>query len=649
MNAPRSLALALALIASPAWTGSAFPPIPASVWALKQGPKGAVILEDRIRFNVTYLDHVYRVRIFAEAGKSAAEIEDLPSLAFDIKGRTVYPDGREVLFNSRKDFAERTVEFGGSQRRRTHLVAPGLTGDCVVEFRWSESANGPFRGLPARLGNGYYGVWNLSNAFPTQERSVEFAKPFPLAWSLIPAPGVTPESSETSSSRKFTFKDLAALEVPPYGILPMLKSPKLLMFWMPENLARSADRGTAFFWEEAIESLYRRELEADIDKGSAYRALSAELTAGLPARPSEAAMELLSRLNARIVNLSHATYAEQAALPKDFWEDFRSKDLNRIAKTGKSNSLGMRILFYHLMKDAKLKPTLAKVVDRTSAFFDWNLRNPWQFDHTIFGVEEPGAGTVWLDPTLRFAMPGVVHPDYTGVPALLIDTGTWKGTSGAVGGLGSAINVRKYTYAMTLDEESDAFELKSEFGGLPEFEERLRYLALEPKEQSKVLKERLELAMKSLQVTSAEVSHTTNAKESFTWAAKGTLERESGRNRMVDPFPGMPWPLWVPSKLEDTRTSSIILPYLATQLAVTTFTLPKGFTMGPHQELRRENRFGKVIWTAALDPESRTVKVILRTEVSTFSAPASEWGSFRTFLGWIEEACRRQVTLSKEG
>lgn len=640
--------LVLPLLLSTAEAGPSFPAIPAAVWAQKEGPKGATILEDRIRFNGTTIDHQYRVRIFAEAGKEAAEVEDLPTLAFDIAGRTVYPDGREVRFNSRKDFAERVLDAQGTQRRRTHLVAPGVTADCVVEFQWSEPADGPRRGLPRRIGNGYYGIWNLANPYPTQVRIVEMTKSFPLAWSMILPDGMKPEINETLSYKKITFKDLGVLEVPPYGILPTLNSPKLLMYWMPDELLASANQGPAFFWQEVVNEIYRPEMENDIDKGSAYRALSKELTADLPASPSKAAMALLTRLDARIVNLSQASFAEQAALPKGFWESFHVRDLNAAAKTGKTNAFGMQLLFYHLLKDARIKPLLAKVVDRDLALFDWNLRNPWQYHHEIFGVEEPGSGTVWMDPTLRYAMPGLVHPDYTGVSALIVNTDTWKASSGTVGGLGAQINVRKYTYAMTLEEEGDAFELTSEFGGFPEYAERIRYMSLEPQAQSKELKERLEKGLKNLQITSAEVLNAHDPKNGLSWKVKGTLERESGRNRVVDPFPAMPWPLWVPSNLEESRKVPIILPYLSTQLAVTTFPVPKGYTMEPHQEFRRENRFGRVIWTATLDPAARTVKVILRTEVNTLSAPAMDWRSFRSFLAWIEDACRRQVTLSKE-
>lgn len=629
--------------------GAAWPSIPPEVWAIKDGPKGAVVLEDRMRFTGLVVEYVYRVRIFAETGRSAAEIAELPSNVTEVKGRTVYPDGRQVEFNSRKDFAERRVETGDRSITRTHLVAPGVTADCVVEFLWTESADGMFRGLPKRYTEGLYSTWTMANAFPTQVLAVEVRQPFPLAWSLRPGTVTPPEATTARGAKQFTFKNLPALDQPPYSLRPTLGLPRLVMFWQPEKLAREVGDGPNAFWELAIEEYYKPDYERSIDKGGAFKALAKELTAGLPSNPPEAAVALMERLDGRIINLSGATHEETAQLPKSFWNDFEVKDLTAAAKTGKTNGHGMRLLFYHLLKAAGLKPFLAKVPDRESAVFDWNELNPWQFNVDLIGVQGAGGGFMWFDPALRHATPGVVHPDYTAVPALIIDTTTWKAQRGGVNGLPASVNQRRYTYQLDLDEDADRFTVESAFVGYPEYVERSRYRALEPKEQSKLLKETFEKKMKNLTVAEAEVRHTAEAKTSVTWKLKGSLERESSRRRAVDPFPGMPWPLWVPSTLDETRTASIVLPYLSTQLAVATFKAPKGYVMGEQQDLRKENAFGRVFWVPSFDAATGTAKVVLRVEVLAVSAPAAKWPEFRQFLTWIEEACRRQVVLTREG
>jgi hypothetical protein len=198
-----------------------------------------------------------------------------------------------------------------------------------------------------------------------------------------------------------------------------------------------------------------------------------------------------------------------------------------------------------------------------------------------------------------------------------------------------------------LDESSDNYDLSTEFAGYPEYVERSRYLTLDPTEQAKALKEHYERSMKNLQVSSAEVFNSASAQMGLSWSLKGSLEREGGRKRAVDPFPGMPWPLWVPDRLEETRAIPIVLPFPMIQEAVSTFKIPKGYRIPALEEVSHENGFGKVVWTPSVDAATSTVKVTFRTEVLANSAPPSEWQAFRTFLQWVEAGCRRQVILSR--
>lgn len=639
----------LILLLFPSWLLAAdWAPIPAEVWALRSGPKGAIVLEERMRFRGLSIEYVYRVRVFAEEGRKAAELPEVPTAVSDLKGRTVYPDGRQLVFGDRKDFVERVVESGGSERSTKRLVAPGITADCVMEASWSEPANGWYRGLPLRYQNGLYARWTLANPFPTQQMVIEVAKGFPLALVLDHGSFAQPESKDEAGYKVTTYRNLPAMEVPPFGLKPTLNLPTLVIFYQPESLRGVARQDPNAYWQQAASALYKADYEEGISKGSEFQAFATSIVAGLPEPPLERVAELLNRLNQQVANLGRATFAETADLPKNFWSGFEWKDLDKMVRNRKTSSRGFRLLYYHLLKRAGFAPWIGKVVDRESAFFQWGHPNPWQFDHELVGIDLPAGGVAWLDPTLRFATPGAIHPDYTGVSMLQIDSSTWKASRGIVRGRDASANGRKYAYALELGEEGDAFDMQSEFSGWPEYVERTKYLALTEKEQSKVLREHLEKAMKSLAVTEATVMHATDPNTDISWRVKGNLEREPGRSRAVDPFPGMPWPLWVPAQLDPTRSVPIVLPFMSTQVAVSHFAVPPGFKPRWSEDLRQENEFGKVIWLATFDAKSRQVSVSLRVEVKTLSRGADRWEAFRAFLGWIETACRRQVVLVKE-
>jgi hypothetical protein len=173
-------------------------------------------------------------------------------------------------------------------------------------------------------------------------------------------------------------------------------------------------------------------------------------------------------------------------------------------------------------------------------------------------------------------------------------------------------------------------------------------MALELQEQGKTLRKRFENAMKSMVVSEATVSNATDPKKNVTWRVKGFLERDAGRSREVFPFPGMPWPLVVPSEMDQERKTPIVLPYRCTQVALSRFTVPVGFTLRLPSDQRDENEFGTVTWLPSFDAQTREVTVTLRVEVKAISKGPDRWANFRVFLGWIETACRRQIVLVKE-
>jgi hypothetical protein len=309
----------------------------------------------------------------------------------------------------------------------------------------------------------------------------------------------------------------------------------------------------------------------------------------------------------------------------------------------------MRLLYYHLLKQVGLVPRIGKVVDREQALFQWNQKNAWQFHHDIIGVEGPNGTTAWFDPALRYAAPGVIHPDYTGVNMLRIDSANWKTSRDVVGGLNHLANGRKFTYTLDLTEEGDGVAIQADFSGYPEYSERHAYMALEPQAQGKALRKKFEGALKALAVSEAVVTNTNDPKLNVGWRVKGFIERDSGKTREVPPFPAMPWPLWVPPKLGVDRRTSIVPPYPCTQVAVCQFKVPAGFVPRLPSEMRSENEFGAVNWMPSYDAKTREVKVVLRVEVRAISKAMDRWENFKAFLGWIEEACRRQVVIVKEG
>ncbi|MBL0209928.1 MAG: hypothetical protein IPQ13_03295 [Holophagaceae bacterium] len=637
--------LALSAAGKPEWE-----PIAPEVWAMKDAAgKGAVVIRDRFHIENSYIERIYRFRILSEQGKSVADLPDLPEEAYDLVGRTVYPDGKVVLFDSKKDLQTKTAlatNTGGIEKKV--LVPPGLSANCVVDIKWKEKC---YYLELARFGLGQMDTWTWTPGYPTQKLEVDVSKR--LAWNWGFRQGNTkgtPTVSETSDSKTFTMENLAPVESIPFAVGAGFTAPRIEVFPDHPYLSRSYSKDDAGFWQDVVTKIYKPYFVDKPSRGSTYRDLSEILRKNLNGSPAKQAGEILSRLNTQIINLSALTYAEKAALKggKADWE-VDSADLNQSAKKSATDGWGMFFLAFSVMKDAGIKPKIAFVADRDRRRIAPRVRNPNQFTDVILGVDDGANGTVWMDPALRYAATGLLNPDYQGTSAFVVNTADWTGKFDGMGTQSANFNQIRYTYQLDIGEDQDAVKLKVGFSGYPEYVERSRFMRLEPKEQSKTLKESLEQISKSVTITKAEVANATNSREDLRWEVEGARERETGRRLEIEPFPFMQWPLYVPSKWPETRQDFIVLPYQKIHLANSRIKLPKGYAWSGASEINHSNEFGRVSWSAEKQstPGGDEIQVVLRVEVAESLGPAAMYPKLKTFISWIEEACRRQLVAER--
>lgn len=633
--------------------GGGFRDLPKSVWDIKEDPAkgllGAQVLEDHIWFRGGYVEHLYRVRIFGESGRSGMEIAEFPSGVTDVEGRTVYPDGRILTYNSKKDFATKVLASGDNREKRTVLIPPGVTNDCVVELSWKEVAHehGKFSPLPSS--HGYYSSsMVLANRFPTRELTVEFAPGFKYAYAPTATRTQMPEVTSRNGYRILTYRDIPGMEPVPYALDVTRDFPRLRLYWIPEILGVPARDSGSAFWKAATEHYFQPWYQGDVKKDRSYKALFEELWNGLSGSDIEQATELIARLNARIRNTSYPTFAESDK--KEFGTaNIDSQDLGAAARRGFTDEEGMLILYLNLLMDHGLKPKIARVADRDFNLFSFETPDAFQFRSALVGFDIPGGkGTWWVEPGRRFMPPGIVHPDYQGTPALLLNTANWTATSSQISAQGPATNTQRFQVEVVGEEEEDRFNIQATFQGYPDYRERMSFLGLDQGGRTKELKERLEGSWKRVNITSSEILGVEDGRKGIAWKASGKMEQEEGRIRVLHPFPCLPWALQIPDAWPTTREVGILIPYLRTHEAVSTIHLPAGWHWGGSDPYEHRNRFGSVSWTAESQADG-TVRVSLKVQATGFYEQASAYEGFKTFLAWVQEASGRTLALTRKG
>lgn len=654
-------AFAWALLAlAPPLAGKAFDSIPAAVWALKEDPakgvKGAVILEQKVVFAGYAVEHLIRVRILSEGGRGACEIGNMAPEATDIQGRTSYRDGKFVLFDQRKDFSEKEVSPDGDRVHKLRvLLPPGVTSDCVVEIKWLDMCKrikhpdwSETYALPASYGWGIQA--KLGGAFKTLKAEVDFTPNFTWSYTLLTTPQTPVERQDSGSVKRFIFHDIPAAERPPYSLDSLAPLPSYVIWSRPWGLTATQFVGVQGFWDEVGQEFFKPWFTDQVRSGSTFRTFAEELLVDLPATPQAKATLIQQRLERRIPNLDLPTYEEQARQThKDLKPTSDLHDLDGIVSRGRADASELQSIYLALLKKAGVHSVLALVEDRAFALFNYDLTDPFQGHYQIFGIAEPGKMMLWVDPALRFARPGTIQPVFQGTIALFLDTDTWKASRGQIPIQEPSQALSNYAYELNLGDEADRFTFQAAYTGWDEWLERRDVMALEPAEQAKVLKERMEKGIPESTVAAAEVLDAQNPEKRMLCKANGSMEHSASAQRTLAPFPGMASPLFFPAAWPDRRTEPILMDHLLTWTAKSRLHVPKGLTVTGLDPARFQNAFGRVIWKAtptAKDQET-LVEVEFRVDVNRSQAQAEAYEDLKAFLDSAKKAYHKVLVLER--
>lgn len=628
------------------WATLAAPPT-SGIWAIQDDPskgKGAIFLEKKVLLEMESVTYTYRILILADHGKRAAEFPSLSDWAKDIHGRVVYPDGRAVPFDSRKDFITRTVaQNGWGAKKGTVVVPPGLTDHCLVELQWRDIRG--FLGGNAMEREGERS-WALQEAFPVQESTVEVGDGFPWAWRLYDF-GRNPEIQTRERSKLFVFKNLPPAERPPFSKACYAQDPYLKVFLQPSGLADVIRKGADKYWNTLALRFLKEEYTADLDRGWKFSAFSASLRSGLTGTPVEKAAMIYNRLQAKIRNLNAPTSVEAVLLEKDPKGVIgASNDLSDIIKRGGTMAKGMQMMLWSLLKDEGISTRLAFGVDKDRGFFNVNELNLQQFDRTLVGVPD-GKGVFWMDPSLRFTPAGVISMDYQDTEVLEVDTNTWTARPVLLEAQPFSNISKCFSYDLSFEDGDMRFSVDGSFKGWAAVEERYRFIRLSPDMQDRSLKERFEATSRKVdRILKASVLNATDGTKDMGWRVEGLIEQDGGRRRVFNPFPLLTWPLAEPDAWPHARTEPIALSATGIQLASASYKVPQGYKVVVPAPLHRVNALGSVSWiTEGGGTPDTPVKSVMRVDIKVQTAGPEAYQDLKDLVRWIKEASERVVVL----
>ena len=191
------------------------------------------------------------MRILSERGRDAAELPAFPSSAYGFDGRTVHADGTSVAFSEKKDFENVTVKTRFGSGTVSRLVPPGVTGDCVVELRWTESAQDSPGPMPPEYG--FFHEWVLGGRYRTLSSVIDLGPAFSWAYELAGLDANKPEVN----GRVYTIRNLPPVEPAPLSLDTLRSLPRFTVFWQPAPLVAHVHDGGAGYWNAVGRLVYK--------------------------------------------------------------------------------------------------------------------------------------------------------------------------------------------------------------------------------------------------------------------------------------------------------------------------------------------------------------------------------------------------------
>jgi len=610
---------------------------------------GALVLSHKMEINDQCIEQRYVWRIVGERGRSLLSEFEFDGDAYNIAGRTVLPSGETIPIKAGKDTLVKKVGSDES-REALKIVPPGMTSDCIVEIRYRVPTRfDVLRQYQVRVDAnfGFYYRGYIGMPCPVELAEISVSKLLLANWNLN-AFDQKPLVKETGTVRQFIFSGLPAYGAPPFSRRATRMLPSIDIFMNPKELDKASRKEPAQFWKGTANAWAIPSFIENVSLGKHYKALSESLREGLEGTDVQKASVLMMRLGERIRNLDSLTDEEKQ---KDYGEKkddpFNNRDLNGIANRGNSHSLGIFLTYLQVLKDAGIPFKLALGADGEIFMFNPEHLNATILSSCMAVVEGPDKAPFYFDPSSRFMTPGVVPSSLQGMQGFLVDPKTRSGVFFTWPVQPATLNRSAYTYELGLQDDGLNVKLEASFGGYFDQAARRHFIGKDPVEQKKVLKEGIDGSQRSVDVKRVDVINAQSVRKDLTLKVEASQELEAGRRRTFNPFPLMNSPITMPSSWPETRTDFIFAPCAFTWLATSQFQVPKGSSLQAVDPLEQENAFGRVIWRT--ETQGDQVKVILRVDLNEPIATPQYYPLFREFMGWVNEAYQRSLTLEKAG
>lgn len=380
----------------------------------------AVILYHEETWNDTTntADFYNRIKVFREAGEDYGRVE-IPYYpahmrVHDIRGRTIYPDGKILDFDG-EIYDRQIIKSGRIKIHEKAFALPGVQPGSILEYSYR---------LSFYAGGSGYNLFPESvrgvSADPTAEWRVQqnifmvhgkfVITPYPgrnLSWSRMGAFALPPPQKLPSGGYVFEVSNVAPIAkedaMPPEGALRGAFDFYYVITDLRVSTATAYWLELAKVWGEHFDTLLRPR--------GAIRKEAAQIVAGKTSTEAKA-----RAIYARMTQIRNLDTEPEKTAKEQRKEGLKeSRSLADVLKRGYSRGNQINYLYASLARAAGLDVDIVRVSDRSSRFFQLTNLDPDQASAEVVRVKV-GGKDVFIDPASKFCPYGVLpwYETYSG-------------------------------------------------------------------------------------------------------------------------------------------------------------------------------------------------------------------------------------------
>lgn len=613
----------------------------------------AVILEDRTDIRADTIYRYRKIHVFSDAGKEAAVLSDEERLVRRLRGRVVDADGKETRFNHREDFVAVLVNrIGRDQKKKRILVPPGMSRNCIVEYRWE---------IPAEYGipRDHYGLrYFVQEPWHVKEKVFyidQDAKPEGIifwgtqfVWTDIQEPAHM-DHGQDGRLEIIRYTDVPPLERHPFGNIHRDDRAAFLSSF--RNIA-SFSKEHDLFWQQFARDYYRKvTLIAKPGKTKEYKAFIKELRGSLPKDRKQALLFIYNRFQESIDHIDTVPPERRAQAYAILKENRDDITIGTIFNRGIGTSNELSRLFFHILDDTGLNCDIILANRTDNAPLRIEEMNIFSFSGSVplFGIEEQPGRWFLVAPGSPHYPPGYVPPEYQGTKALVMDMGNqFKTRWSTIPRFPAQAHQKIRVYQVLVEAEGNTtFQIQVDSGGWWESQNRAFYKSMLPEERDEALrklwsKRRKDWLVVAAKVEGAETS--TQAIRETVTAVRPAPEIEANFISL-NPFPGSQAPFDLPEYWPQSCRQPLVLPFASTVTDYAAIAVPPGYHLMGNPSWQKENEIGKVVVNAT-EKDGRTVvrrDIVLKADV----VGPEQVKDLKMLCSWIDEAMNQDFGFKK--